>query len=430
MVNGWGNSAVSLTAFILWLIAFPMEGFLLNASEQSVLLYFLVPHTAGLFSIARFMPPEVFDRISRVGIIATAILTAAMPFATLQYSRILLILIGAGSALLTVRATVLLKPSRRPAASAGIGIAAGNALVYVLNKTPIPATFKFLIIAAGILVVAWFTLGPPEDRNAPHGSLKAPFIYIFYLTGGLMYAAIAPHYFTVAWSQGAELAFYVLTALACIRLLEKNMDALFCVGVAGCMLSFAFYHLTGAAFINLSMFAIQTAFALIDLYLLGLLVGSARPVRAFGYGMGACCLAIICGKLVGDYTARSAAWVLAASNIMLTGAVLMFYFEPRNRLTALEPKAALQPTAKLIDALGSHQKWFEKRLSAQELAVVQQVLQYKTFKQTALELGISESSVKTYMKRAYEKTGVTSKEGLIALISGVGKSEPKVSGAR
>ncbi len=57
-------------------------------------------------------------------------------------------------------------------------------------------------------------------------------------------------------------------------------------------------------------------------------------------------------------------------------------------------------------------------LSAQEIAVIELVLQGKKFREVAVELSISESLVKTYMKRVCEKTGVKSKDGLIALLSG------------
>ena len=61
-----------------------------------------------------------------------------------------------------------------------------------------------------------------------------------------------------------------------------------------------------------------------------------------------------------------------------------------------------------------------KRLSEREKAVLDCVLLKKTFRETAEDLSLSESSVKTYMKRIYEKTGVTGKEELLTVLANGG----------
>jgi hypothetical protein len=48
----------------------------------------------------------------------------------------------------------------------------------------------------------------------------------------------------------------------------------------------------------------------------------------------------------------------------------------------------------------------QNKVVEKEKAVVELVFHGRTFKETAKELGISESSVKTYMKRVYEKMGL------------------------
>jgi DNA-binding CsgD family transcriptional regulator len=54
--------------------------------------------------------------------------------------------------------------------------------------------------------------------------------------------------------------------------------------------------------------------------------------------------------------------------------------------------------------------------------VLRGVARRRTYKQVAHELGISESSVKTYMHRIYEKSGVSNKRQLLARLQGEGRS--------
>ncbi|RJP52918.1 MAG: LuxR family transcriptional regulator [Anaerolineaceae bacterium] len=417
---GWATGAISLAAFVFWLISFPMEGFLLNSISKGLLLYFLIPHAISLFLIARFLNTTYFDWASRASIAGSVLLTVAAPLFP-HYIKIFLVLTGLTGAMVLLRGLIVLKNCAKPAVSAGIGIAAGNTLVFLLNQMPANEFAKFVVIAFFLLPVLFFSIKP--EANVKHGNdrLYAPFLYVFYLSGGLMYAAIAPRYVDVAWMEGAELAFYVFTALISIFFSMRRLNVLFSMGVLLCMLSFAFYHIQRFAFMNLSMFAIQAAFGLVDLYMVVLLARADRPIRAFGYGFGTNCLAIICGKIIGTYTVSSSDYVLAAGNIILTVTVLIFYFTAYTRektSEAVQPGRTPAPDSEIVN---KHTRWFEKKLSAREIAVIQLVLESKTFKQVATELGISESSVKTYMKRAYEKTAVNSKEGLIALISGIKK---------
>ncbi|KJS29918.1 MAG: hypothetical protein VR64_18130 [Desulfatitalea sp. BRH_c12] len=417
---GWATGAFSLAAFVFWLISFPMEGFLLNTISKGLLLYFLIPHAISLILIARFLNTPLFDSASRASIAGTVLLTFAAPLFP-QYIRMILVLTGLAGAMLTIRSLAVLKQSTNPALSAGIGIAAGNALVFLLNHIPANEFIKFCVIAIVIFSVLFCSIRPEAFVIHGKDELYTPFLYVFYLSGGMMYAAIAPRYFNVAWMEGGELAFYVFTALIGISFAKRRMNALFSIGVLLCMLSFAFYHIQKVVFMNLSMFAIQAAFALVDLYLVVLLARADRPIRAFGYGFGTICMAIVCGNIIGTYTILSYDYVLAAGNIILTVTVLVFYFTANTRE---KPSEAVQPDrtpAPVSDLMNMHTRWFEKKLSSQEIAVIKLVLQAKTFKQVAIELGISESSVKTYMKRAYEKTGVNSKEGLLAFISGLKK---------
>lgn len=59
----------------------------------------------------------------------------------------------------------------------------------------------------------------------------------------------------------------------------------------------------------------------------------------------------------------------------------------------------------------------QKRLSAKEKTVLLAIVQGKTYREPAVALGISESSVKTYAKRISEKLGVAGKDNLVSRIA-------------
>ncbi|MFO7766700.1 MAG: helix-turn-helix transcriptional regulator, partial [Pelovirga sp.] len=56
-------------------------------------------------------------------------------------------------------------------------------------------------------------------------------------------------------------------------------------------------------------------------------------------------------------------------------------------------------------------------LSERELLVLNQCLKGTTYKEIAADLDISESTVKTYMKRICDKLGVTGKRHLLQRLS-------------
>ncbi len=56
-------------------------------------------------------------------------------------------------------------------------------------------------------------------------------------------------------------------------------------------------------------------------------------------------------------------------------------------------------------------------LSEREYAVLERALAGRTYRETACELEISESTVKTYMYRIYEKMGVRGKKKLFEVLN-------------
>jgi len=116
-------------------------------------------------------------------------------------------------------------------------------------------------------------------------------------------------------------------------------------------------------------------------------------------------------------------------NAALNLAVLSLYFAHRRApqgpgtpaalATAGAPGLALEPAAPSPYRVSPS---LRARLSTMEENVLEGVLAGKTFREVAAGLQVSESSVKTYMKRLYEKAGVRGKADLLAKLTGTPRS--------
>ena len=201
-------------------------------------------------------------------------------------------------------------------------------------------------------------------------------------------------------------------------LVRKGKDLLLVLGILGGMLSFSIFNIKGAFAVNLSMFAFQCAAGFIDIFILVLLLSRADCMMVAGPVFGTVCLGIAGGYVISGVTGGAASTVVGAANLVLTIAVFIFIFLAKKLQMGREVKAipAEVPLTQATSIIRLP-PLLQKRLSDREMAVLDCVLHRKTFRETAKVLSLSESSVKTYMKRIYEKTGVTGKNELFSMLA-------------
>ncbi len=414
---------VPLAAFVFWLISFPMNGFLMPPADAGSLLYFTLTCSVFYFSSHRFIKEKNFGMLSRLGVALTVLLTVAFPLAHFPH-KAMLVLMGAASTMALFRALSVLKGSRDPVLAAGLALALGNTLVFVLSRLPLPEALKFSVIAASLLSIIFIRTEYRTDSNEGDAGKKYLFIYVFYLIGGIFYAYITPLYAKAAFMNGAELFFYTATALAGVYLIRKERDLALALGIILGALSFSLLMAGGQVLTNLSMFAIQAGFGFIDLFVTCMVLAGGASMKATGYAFGTVCLAISGGEALSTHFAGAEAPLIAAGNVILVISVLVFYFTgARHGKAGTEeaPAAAAQAFPRMEELsrdnleqmLARLYEPFQKRLSEKEKDVLFLVAQGRTYKETAGELGISESTVKTYMKRICEKMGVSGKDELI-----------------
>ncbi len=421
----WLKEALALAVFEFWLISFPMGGNLLYASSNLDLLFFLLPHTITLFIIANAIKPSVFKKISKVSVLLIILLTISFPFAG-AYQKVFLIFIGIAGAFMVIRTLGILNNSSDPVISAGIGLALGNGLVFIQSNMPFDIAENFYIIGFSLIPLIFLSQKESYGNDANEMKKHLPFIYVFYLIGGLFYGFIMPEYSQSAIASGVELLFYIPTAIAAVLIIRKDRELSLAAGIFCGMLAFSLFKSENILLIQLSMFSSQASFALVDVYLLCLLVSSGGSIRIFGYGIGTLCSAIISGRLISDYMGNVAEPLVSAGNIILTLAILIFYFSGKKQserqlksvnIVSNETNAISPVENDFAERFENLMDSFHKKFSDKERIVLNLAMQGKTYKEIAIALNISESSVKTYMKRVYEKMGVQGKESLIRMLS-------------
>ncbi len=419
-------AVLRFSIFILWLLAFPMNGFLLGKTGlEHAFLFFVIPDALALFATRFVINNRFFPAIVNVAIGIVVAGTALFPYAG-NRALPMLALLGVAAAGLLVKSIGDMGRVANPPMAGAISMAGGNLALLLLMKLPLTPQTIHLLLALLLLVPLFSPISRcgAEEKDSFVGYL--PFLFVYELVSGVMYGSLMAMYNRYAFLDGIELLFYAGTAFIGAFLVRRGKDALLVLGILGGMLSFSLLQIRGGLSVNLSMFAFQSSAGFIDFFILVLLFTRTDTLRAAGPVFGTVCAGIAGGYVISGATGGEGSLVVGSANLILTIAVFIFVFFVRKRGTERdvcpEPEESRQGPAgiNLSPAL-------KKRLSGQEQAVLDCVLRKMTFRETAEDLSLSESSVKTYMKRIYEKTGVTGKEELFTVLangeSGSGNKE-------
>ncbi len=176
--------------------------------------------------------------------------------------------------------------------------------------------------------------------------------------------------------------------------------------------------------INFSMYAMQASQGLIDLFLITYLLRFQPTQRAFGLGLGALCLGIFSGQLLGrhlqDFIGDMTLYGLISLNLAALSLYLYRNRLPRTRSSDVTPNnqdngpeeesSPTSPVCCLPETI-------RLQLSERETMVLEQSLSGRTYRDIAAQLEISDSSVKTYMQRVYGKLNIHGRKGLLDLLT-------------
>lgn len=433
------TTSLPFIAFVVWLLAVPMEGMLLAPlGVENALVYFLVPHVATLAVIGTALCRYPLRPFAIAGGAAAMGATVLLPHAAAG-APWLLALAGAGSAFLCVRACRHLRRASSPATAAAAGLVGANLFLFAFTVIPLADSVKFYLSAAVLLLPMLAGSDEPGEGEGETSLLPfLPFVFVFQMASGLMYGPLYGQYARVAVLPGSELLFYAVAVGGGLVVLRRRREGLLAMAIVAAMFAFSLYLLPGPAAVSAAMYAMQGAAGFLDLYLLALLLAQRNSVRAFGLGLAVACAGIAAGKGLSAATGDASHLVAAAANLVLTTSVLLLYLVMRGERRHADPApaaegpwlfgalstgevygGAMERPAARVEAEEPSNRFtlpagLRKRFSEQEKSVLGCIARGMTFRETARELVISESSVKTYMKRIYDKMSVSGKDELLA----------------
>ena len=417
--------ALGFAAYTIWLLAFPMKGQLIQSLPESpLLLAYLLPHIAVLLLMAFARPQAFLERWWDAGIGLTMASTLAFPALNQDYALAFMILVGLSSAMVMLKVGAVLRSSANPPLSTAMGLVLGNSLLLLVHHLSLGSISLAVLLTLFLAVL--LQPGAPSQPSKVRGLYPyLPFVFVYYVISGLRYDILQADYSLLhPLFPGFDLTCYVLAVLAAYALLQKNRDLLLVLGIFFGMLSLTFGFFPSPTPTSLSMICMQASVGFVDVFFVCLLLQQTNSIRAFGLGIAVMCLGIASGEAFAGHLQGMEEVIIIVGNGLLAVAVLILFMLGRVKDTKKrESRVFSSGQGELlsgIDGLESDSmplqclpQGVRSRLSPREKSVLELAVKGAHYKDIALEMDISESSVKTYMRRVFEKTGVSGKQELM-----------------
>lgn len=276
---------------------------------------------------------------------------------------------------------------------------------------------------------------PPMDGTAPaaEGTLKMPLHLLFLLmtvvaiNSGLMYRVILPAFSHLEGIHSWYWSLPYAAAIAVMRLLSMREERpwLPYAGVAMLASAFVCFMTFGRGLTEYIVIdtLLLGAYGMFDLFwwstLAKMLDYTSHAASVFGFGLSANVLGTIFGDLLGMGAAAAAlsgaeTAVIALCIVCATLTLLPALTGQLNQL--FQPRGAESADAEEGDDLLLQQAMALDPLTPREDEVLQQTLAGKSNRAISEDLHISESTVKTHLRRIFSKYGVGSRAELISLL--------------
>ncbi|MCX7990607.1 MAG: LuxR C-terminal-related transcriptional regulator [Proteobacteria bacterium] len=407
-----------------------MNGSLLAESGiDNGISFFLTSHSIMLLGFFWFKK-KIINKTAPIFIVLTSLLTIFFPY-TKYFYRISLFFIGLTSAFFVLKVVSELKFSKNPSLYSALGLSIGTVLLFLMCKLSFLSLEERFFIVGILPLVSLFNKKDNTDEYFYQEKLNisyTPFIYFFYLIGGIMYGFIMPAYQKTCFFEGFELIYYIVACFLGYLLMKFDKVVVIFGGIIFGMLAFSFVQIEKNIFYNISMFFLQSAFGMIEVFILVFVLEQSPVHRAISALFTSMCLGILSGNFITLYLSEYTGVIATVGNIFLTiSSGILLFTERRKKYkgevktenSIKENKAETEnnkeDSIKNIEYLDGQNyfKVLKRRLSPKEFEVFKLFIAKKTYKEIAEELGLSESTVKTYMKRIFDKEGVAGKKELL-----------------
>lgn len=399
--------------FVLWLTTFPMAGPLLPA--EASFNSFIWPLAVSFFVFA-FAGSRIFTALLKPAIVGCSIITLTIAHASEFAQPFLMAMLGLATAPVSIFTGILLRQSDKPLLNAAFGLAIGNLGAILLTHTPLPDEV-FLALLAGSISALLLVVRTPDEHltgTAPPVVRILPFVFCFQLVSGVMYARLLPEFGGVGLPAGVDMLVYALAALVLGLMLQRWSFSAAPLGVLAASTAFIAWAVlstpTGAIAGTLVM---MLAAASIDLFVLSRVLSQTNQLRAYGLGIGVLVLGIAAGSLLAQWLAPFTSDSNITPALLALGALnlSMLTLLPWRRQSSVPTRNSLSTQAAAQDTPPSSPaalipEALRNKLSSQENQVLHILLTQQTYREISIQMGISESSVKTYAQRIYRKLGV------------------------
>ena len=406
---------------IFTLFFFMLYGILIPFKEDKYpLLIFSGSLFISILTTAFLINRETFKKLFiPLNMIISACIIA-YPLMT-EMRDIFLLLIGSLSAFPFIKGGFILSSAKDPLKLGAMSLIVGNIIFILAIFIPIDTTIKFIIAGLSLIPLA---LKEPEDifnDELPKNVLiHLPVLFMFFIVYGIFHGTIHPNYREKAYLFGSEQIFYTLAVFLSIYLFKRYLDFGFVIGIVLGILSFTFYDEENKFLVNLSMYLIQSSFGIVNLYIIKLFSESKNPIKSYGLGFGVIFMAHVLGYALTIIASKYTKYIIMVGNIFLGAGLIAIYTlfirRWRNETIYVSDNEAIGTSGTVTKKWEILEK-FCVGLSNRERDVLKLMVEGKTVREISDILNISESAVKTYMQRIYQKKGVSSKEELMEKLS-------------
>ncbi|TYB36217.1 MAG: hypothetical protein FXF49_00890 [Flexistipes sinusarabici] len=424
---GFFKYSFPFAAFLTWMWLIPLKGYLSSyISINNPSFSFILGQGAGLLIIGVFKSWHLITRLKTLFIILTVSFSLLLFQAQNTFAlHIFLIMIGISSAPLILFAILYLKYSGQLFLNALGAFILAFSLCLITEIIPTNYQTKIIIIllifAAGI-----YSLKPSASENYQKINIGSYYflLTVFYVTGGMLYSYIIQNLTQKTFLSIPEHLYYLIGIFAGAWLFKYKKEAPVLAAIASGILAFSFIHEKYPLLHFLSNFTLQVSFGFIEIFIILFIVTEIKHYAQAAFLLFTMCLGIFLGQLItatlNDEILLSTG-VVTGNIVMIVTLFILFFSKPIADKRIIPFKKTESDATNSLTTVGLqyvdnnllNRAYY--RLSEKEYQVLLYTLDKNTIKNISSELQISESTVKTYLSRIYEKFNVTSKKQLIDL---------------
>ncbi len=459
-INQQQLTVIVFSLFFAWILSFPFEGQLVYAFSEkfsqnvgSIVFSAIFAHFIGLFLCGFFVKNAAYAK--KVILITSlfCLFGSIAFFFRISGAMIILIDVLSFAAGLFVAAWGYFFKSGTPAGkrikTAADVLIYSNILMIIINAASVFFS-AYAGLALAILTLAGvFVFALKLDENyrtddaykpsAPFEqprSVAKPLLFLFFfivvitINSGLMYEVINPAFEQFEMLSVWYWAVPYIVALIIMRNLPQKANRPYILYVAIAMIGFTFLFFMMLSRTAASHLLIDTlmlgACGIFDLFwwsILGeMLELSRNPAKLFGIGLSANVLGVLIGAVAGNLIFNADPYGINPVIIALIIVFVVLLILPvLNKILSnvLSDHVYLTRISDLTEQERTRE--FEDfsrrfRLTERESEIIVLLLKGRTYKLIAVELYLSENTVKTHLKNAYSKLGVKNKAELINFV--------------